>query len=531
MMKKENETGITLLALVIIIIVLLILAGVTISAITGDDGIIGNAGKSKEETEIANEREIVEKATVQAMGNNKYGNIEEDELQAELDKETGEGKTEATDIGEEFEIVFIDSNRYYMVDKDGNVGEAQDIIEDKNPGDITVGKDGEVLDGSEERPYEIWCIEDLVAFSNMVNGEGIRLENGNSVEITTANKFSGKYVVLKTSLNFKSKLSYQDSERTDFGDINRIEDDGNTLMNEMMTGTGFKPIGEIYKGKFNGIFEGNDNKIYNLYENYTDIERNIGLFGYTEGAVIQNLSLQGEFQLVSNNSSAGGIVGMGSGTLLSCNSNINIEAKGTGVGGIIGRSWSKVEIINCSNFGKISNVSESTGGIFGRSEGDTNIYNSYNIGEIAATGCQVGGIVGYCVGRANIINVYNSGQISQKGPYGRGGIVGAIGGNGIVNIDNVYSIGKVIECSNVGGICGYRYDISKPNLTINNSYYLSSICNVAVANAKDSEYGVAKAESISDEEIRDYLNMYIQAENQGIWKRWKLGEEGYPIFG
>ena len=61
---KKNR-GITLLALVITIIILLILAGVTISAITGDNGIIGNAGQAKEETEIANEREIIEIATVQ----------------------------------------------------------------------------------------------------------------------------------------------------------------------------------------------------------------------------------------------------------------------------------------------------------------------------------------------------------------------------------------------------------------------------------------------------------------------------------
>ena len=62
-MKKitriEKQKGITLMVLVITIIVLLILAGVTISAITGDNGIIGNAGQAKEETEIANEREIV----------------------------------------------------------------------------------------------------------------------------------------------------------------------------------------------------------------------------------------------------------------------------------------------------------------------------------------------------------------------------------------------------------------------------------------------------------------------------------------
>ena len=262
---------------------------------------------AKEETEIANEKEIVETATVQAMGNNKYGNIEEDELQGQLDKEAGEGKTEATDIGDEFEVIFNESNRYYMVDKDGNVGEAQEIIKDENPGDITTGKDGETLDGSEEHPYEIWCIEDLVTFSNMVNGEGIKLENGNPVEITTANNFSGKYVVLKTSLNFKSKLSYQNTERTDFGDINGNGNDGNTLMNEMTTGMGFKPIGIAGK-TFNGIFKGKNYKIYNFYIDYRqeEIKLAVGVFGIIFNAKISNLEISGQ---IKGNWETGGIAG------------------------------------------------------------------------------------------------------------------------------------------------------------------------------------------------------------------------------
>ena len=120
---KKQETGITLLILVITIIILLILAGVTISAITGENGIIGNAGQAKEETEIANEKEIVEKATVQAMGNNKYGNIEESELQSELDKETGVGKTEVSIIRKKYIVEFIDSQRMYRIDDSGNVYE------------------------------------------------------------------------------------------------------------------------------------------------------------------------------------------------------------------------------------------------------------------------------------------------------------------------------------------------------------------------------------------------------------------------
>ena len=58
MIKKiQTQKGITLLALVITIIVLLILAGITIGAITGNNGIIQNALSAKEKTEIANERE------------------------------------------------------------------------------------------------------------------------------------------------------------------------------------------------------------------------------------------------------------------------------------------------------------------------------------------------------------------------------------------------------------------------------------------------------------------------------------------
>ena len=88
--------------------------------------------------------------------------------------------------------------------------------------------------------------------------------HGEPVQVTTANRnsFSGKYIALKTNLNFKSKLSYQNSERTDFGDINGNTEDGNSLMNEMTTGTGFKPIG--INNAFTGIFEGQNKERYSM---------------------------------------------------------------------------------------------------------------------------------------------------------------------------------------------------------------------------------------------------------------------------
>ena len=254
--KREeirNQNGITLLVLVITIIILLILAGITIGALTGKNGIINNSKNAKEETEIANEKEIIEKATVQAMGSNKQGNIEESELQNALNKETGEGKTEATDVGEEFEVVFKGSNRYYIVDKYGNVGEAQEYIKDKYPGDITVGKDGEKLNGdTEETTYQIWCIEDLVAFSKNVN-EG--------------NKYGDKYIKLMRDLDFNSKNSYTDWNTKDY-DI-YLNGDGNKAIREQLSsnGNGFKTIGIDNQNQFWGDFDGNHYSINNLYIN------------------------------------------------------------------------------------------------------------------------------------------------------------------------------------------------------------------------------------------------------------------------
>ena len=57
MRKYEENTGITLIALVVTIIVLLILAGVSISMLTGQNGILNRAADAKEKTEVAQKDE------------------------------------------------------------------------------------------------------------------------------------------------------------------------------------------------------------------------------------------------------------------------------------------------------------------------------------------------------------------------------------------------------------------------------------------------------------------------------------------
>jgi len=67
-MDKNNfkqAKGITLISLVITILVLLILAGVSIIMLTGDNGIITNVGKAKEQTTIEGTKE---KVKMEVMG-------------------------------------------------------------------------------------------------------------------------------------------------------------------------------------------------------------------------------------------------------------------------------------------------------------------------------------------------------------------------------------------------------------------------------------------------------------------------------
>ena len=88
-MEKLNinkNKGITLIALVITIIVLLILAGVSIAMLTGENGILNQAKKAKEETEIASEEEKVKLATSGALLQDNAGSIIQSNLQSELSK-------------------------------------------------------------------------------------------------------------------------------------------------------------------------------------------------------------------------------------------------------------------------------------------------------------------------------------------------------------------------------------------------------------------------------------------------------------
>ena len=98
-MKRTKQNGITLIALVITIIVLLILAGISIGAITGDNGIIDQAQNAKNDTEYSQWEEQIDVAIIDAESKHRNPTMDDviEELKnkkvindgSQVDKKTG----------------------------------------------------------------------------------------------------------------------------------------------------------------------------------------------------------------------------------------------------------------------------------------------------------------------------------------------------------------------------------------------------------------------------------------------------------
>ena len=99
---KNREKGITLVALIVTIIVLLILAGVSIAMLTGDNGILNQAKKAKEETEKAS---VIEHVQVDILGKQTEGNgIDAETLKEILNKYFTNVPTDANSITIDLEL-------------------------------------------------------------------------------------------------------------------------------------------------------------------------------------------------------------------------------------------------------------------------------------------------------------------------------------------------------------------------------------------------------------------------------------------
>ena len=208
-LKLKNK-GITLIALVVTVVVTIIIAMISIAALTGDSSTIENAGKAKEDTEIAEEKEILTISVVQAAGKDTLGNVTEDKLEEELSNNIGERDVayKLTGTGP-FVVTYLDSERSYLVDENGKVSEYEEI-------DLT---------GVEVGQYVAYnpTVKDLSGTSVESNklkyispkGDGQNHGNGDSAQTFTA-KASTKWKILSIE-NGTVTLISKDVIKTDAG--------------------------------------------------------------------------------------------------------------------------------------------------------------------------------------------------------------------------------------------------------------------------------------------------------------------------
>ncbi len=119
--SRRNNSGITLIALVITIIVLLILAGVSVATLTGNNGILTRANEARTQTEEAEDIEKIRLAISEAqIGENGYQELNFHSFQKALNSQFGEDNAIAS-ISEDgtYAVSCFDTLKDYAVS--GNV--------------------------------------------------------------------------------------------------------------------------------------------------------------------------------------------------------------------------------------------------------------------------------------------------------------------------------------------------------------------------------------------------------------------------
>ena len=243
--KKKNARGITLIALVITIIVLLILAGVTINALSGENGIITKSKEAKIKTEKSKTIEKINLAILTAMTKGD-GDIDNATLREELEKEGLTVKTEGNNLPwdvsdgkyiyrinedytvEEVEGINLSKKEIKLASgenetitatlTEGTTGKitwessAPDIVKVENGKITAVGESGTAtitakVEGTE---YQATCT--VTVKSNKING---------AIEVGEYEKYYGKKVTNYTAGGKTYRIFYIDTEGK-FGDKNTV---------------------------------------------------------------------------------------------------------------------------------------------------------------------------------------------------------------------------------------------------------------------------------------------------------------------
>ena len=149
-----KEKGITLIALVITIIVLLILAGVSISMLTGSNGILTQAQNASKQTDIGNEKEQIALAYNGAVTEKQSTDIEAKDLNDQFEANGVDNATAEDGENGVITVTFREEDgttRTYTIDENGKISEPGSS---QAPGGTTESVEpGEIVETTEKNNY------------------------------------------------------------------------------------------------------------------------------------------------------------------------------------------------------------------------------------------------------------------------------------------------------------------------------------------------------------------------------------------
>jgi len=210
---------------------------------------------------------------------------------------------------------------------------------------------------------------------------------------------------------------------------------------------------------FRGNYNGQGYKVSGISINNSSY--NQGFFGYTNGAVIENLGVDVS---ISANGTSGGLIGYASGsTITNCYSTGSISTYYGTCGGLIG-TVNNCTVSGCYSTAVVSAGTSGSGSYSGGLIANTDntastISNSYHTTGRVGGRDYVGGVIGALMHSSTLSRCYSTGLV--EGSSQTGGLVG----NNSATINNCYSH-AVANCGNIaGGFVGNNNEG-----TITNSY-------------------------------------------------------------
>ena len=267
--KLKQEKGITLIALVITIIVLIILAGISIAAITGDEGIIKKGDKAKEETEISQYKEKLEvirhgeyadgyTLSVDAFLDKYAKAVKEDKMFKEAREVTADHENKivivVTKEGYRFEVTIEETT--YVGNEDGEGNTEVDISKVKisitsSPENWTNGKVKVKITSNVTKVSKEYSIDGGKNWNKYENEIEVA-DNGTEIQARGVNEKGEKTEVVKKKIENIDRLAPNIFAPTVKATKNRLEITASTTDKEATTKDGKSGIKGYKFSKDNG---------------------------------------------------------------------------------------------------------------------------------------------------------------------------------------------------------------------------------------------------------------------------------------